>query len=59
MLIAHVERPSKKRRTERVYVSGVKRRRVEGRLCTRWLDGVTRDFNAMSLEMRDAKVKCK
>ena len=54
-----MEHLNEKRMTERVYVAEVKRRKVEGRLYTRWLDGVTKDYNAISLEVRDENVKCR
>ena len=44
--------------TKRVYESHVEGGRAISRLCTRWLDGVKKACPAISLELRDAKVKC-
>ena len=46
------------RLTEGVNESGVEGRRDRGGRCTRWLDGIKKAFDAMSLELRDAKVMC-
>jgi len=44
--------------TKRVYELDLEGRRDRGRLWARWLDGVKKVCDAVSLELRDPMVKC-
>ena len=53
----HMEHISGDLSPKRVYESEVEGRRVGGRPCTTWLDGVKKVSSAKSLQLTNAKVK--